>query len=199
MPTVEEIIDQIGQSTVISKLNLAKGFHQVPMAPEDKKKTAFICHVGKFQYQLMPFGVRNAPAAFQSIMEKALEGCRTFAHPYIDDIVVYSKSWDEHLVHLDKVLLALKSVGLTASPTKCEWGGKKMRYLGYLVDSGTVAVPSDHVTTMSTLVRPTTKKGLRSFLGTISYYRKFIPKIAEYTALLTPAMAKTALSGMMVA
>ena len=99
---------------------------------------------------------------------------------------------DEHLVHLDKVLLALKSVGLTASPTKCEWGGKKMRYLGHLVGSGTVAVPSDRVTTMSKFVRPTTKKGLCSFLGTISYYRKFIRKIAEYTALLTPATTKTA-------
>ena len=77
-------------------------------------------------------------------MEKALEGCRTFARSYIQDIVVYSKSWDEYLVHLDKVLLVLQSAGLTASPTMCEWGG-------HLVGSGTVAVPSDRVTAMSIL------------------------------------------------
>ena len=145
----------------------------------------------------MPFRVRNAPAAFQSIMEKALEGCRTFARPYIDYIVVYSKSWDEHQLHLDKVIRVLTSASLNASPTKCEWGGKKMRYLRHLVGSGTVAVPSERVTTMSKFVRPTTKKGLRSFLGTISYYRKFISKIAEYTALLTPRQPPT-FSGMMV-
>ena len=137
MPTVEEIVDQVGQCNVISKLDLSKGFHQVPVSEADKEKTTFVSHCGKFQYCRMPFGLRNAPAVFQQTMENALEGCQKFSRPYIDDIVVYSKCWSDHLVLVDRVLETLGRAGLTAKLLKCEWGGRKLVYLGHLVGSGT--------------------------------------------------------------
>ena len=183
MPTVEEIVDQVGQWNVISKLDLSKGFHQVT----DKEKTTFVSHCGKFQYCRMPFGLRNVRAVFQQTMEKALEGCREFSRPYIDDIVVYSKCWSDHLVHVDRVLETRGRAGLTANPLKCEWGGRKLVYLGHLVGSGTKAVPRDRAAAMANYVRPRTRRDLKSFLGSLSYYRNFIPRVADFTSVLTPA------------
>ena len=89
MPTMNEIVDRVGQSNMISKLDLAKGFHQIPVKEQDKDKTTFVSPVGKFKCQRMPFGLRNAPAVFQQMIERALEGC-DFAKAYIDDIIVFS-------------------------------------------------------------------------------------------------------------
>ena len=107
MPTTDEIVDVIGQSKVISKLDLTKGFLQVRMKVFYKEKTTFICHRGKFQYKTMPFGVNNAPAVFQGIADEALKDCRDCSRTYIDDIVVFSSTWSDHLIHLKKVLNAL--------------------------------------------------------------------------------------------
>ena len=120
MPLLEEILQKLGQSKVISKLDLSKGFHQVPIHPIDVQKTAFVCPCGKFEFQRMPFGLRNTLAVFQELMVRVLDSCREFARPYIDDIIVFSADWFEHLEHLKKVLQSLKEAGLTANPTKCE-------------------------------------------------------------------------------
>ena len=114
---------------MISKLDLSKGFHQVPVNPKDMVKTAFVCPWGKSEYRRMPFGLRNAPAVFQLLMEKVLADHREYARTHIDDIFVFSKDWESHLHHTRKVLSALASVGLTANPIKCEWGGRQMLYL----------------------------------------------------------------------
>ena len=89
MPTMNEIVDRAGQSNIISKLDLAKRFHQIPVKDQDKDKTTIVSPVGKFKYQRMPFGLRNAPAIFQQMIERALEGCGDFAKAYIDDIIVF--------------------------------------------------------------------------------------------------------------
>ena len=168
MPLLEEILQKLGQSKVISKLDLSKGFHQVPVHPIDVHKTAFVCPWGKFEFQRMPFGLRNAPVVFQELMVRVLDSCREFARPYIDDIIVFSANWVEHLGHFKKVLQALKEAGLTANPTKCEWGGCHMLYLGHVVGSGHLAVPEARAKAMQDYILPKTKKGLRSFLGSIS-------------------------------
>ena len=140
----------------------------------------------------MPFGLRNGPAVFQMLMDKVFHGCKKFAKPYIDDVVMFSKSWQDHLAHIDQVLTALGKAGLTINPDKCEWGGRHLLYLGHMVGSGKISVPRVRAKSTASCVRPRTKKGLRSFLGAISYHRKFIPRIAEHTALLMPATSKVA-------
>ena len=186
IPLIEEIVGAIGQSTIISAMDLAKGFHQVPMDSAHQEKTAFVCLLGRFEYTWMPFGLNNA---FQAIMEEVL--VRQEQHPrvYIDDIVIFSGSWQEHLSHVRQVLASLRTAGLTANSAKSSWGGQRMIYLGHVIGSGKLCVPPDRAAATNNYVRPTTKKGLRSFLGGISFYRHFIPNIAKFASRLTPAIA----------
>jgi len=127
----------------------------------------------------MPFNLRNAPAVFQLLMEKVLADHREYIRTYIDDIVIFSKDWESHLKHITKVLSSLVSTVLTMIPSKCEWGGRQMLYLGHMVGSGKLSVPWDRAEAMGNFQRPVTKKGLRSFLGSIGYYHRFIPRMTE--------------------
>ena len=128
MTTMEEIVERIGAAKVMSKLDLAKGFYQVEVDPNSRKKTAFISPFGKYEFTRMPFGLRNAPAIFQRCMEVVLRGCYGFSAPYIDDIIVFSNSGEEHVEHLRLVLKALSEHGMTLKEKKCEFGKEKVEY-----------------------------------------------------------------------
>jgi len=192
MPRVEEVLEGVGKARFISKMDLAKGYYQLRVKPEDQPKTAFICHRGKFEFSRMPFGVKNAPAAFQELMDAILRGEEKFARPYMDDIVIYSNTWDEHVGHIRRVLSRLEEAGLTANPSKCFWGGKKIEFLGHQIGGGEMTLPQHRVTALSAYTRPTTKRGLRAFLGSVSFYRRYVQRLAEQTAVLTPFTAKSA-------
>ena len=192
MPRVEEIVEDVVQSKFISTMDLAKSYYQVLMEPKDQEMTAFVCHAGHFQFTRMPFGVRNAPSMFQKLMDKVLKAVKGYAQAYIDDIVVFSSSWEDHVRHVRQVLKLLKQAGLTVNPEKCRWGGTKLRFLGHIVGNGALAIPEDRAKAIELYVRPYTKRGLRTFLGSVSYYRKFIDKLAEQTTILTPATSKLA-------
>ena len=180
MPRVEEVLD------------LCKGYYQVAMETQDIPKTAFICHRGKFEFLRMPFGVKNAPAAFQELMQMVLDPYKKFTTAYMDDIIVFSSSWTDHIQHINTVLTALTEAGLTASPRKCKWAGKSVQFLGHQVGAGQMAIPSHRVEALQNYNRPTTKKGLRAFLGSIGFYRRYVNKLAGQTATLTPLTAKQA-------
>ena len=167
MPRVEEVLEQVGESKVISKLDLTKSYYQVPMSPGDVHKTAFVCHQGKYEFLRMHFGVRNAPAVFQKLMQKLFREYRHFCCPYMDDLVTYSNSWVDHTKHVRQVLECLRVAGLMANPAECHWGGTRMEFLEHLVGEGTMS----RVRALAEYSRPTTKKGLRSFLGAIGFYR----------------------------
>ena len=125
MPWVEEVLEHVGKSKVISKLDLTKGYHQVHMSPGNIQKTVFVCHQEKYEFLRMPFGVRSAPAVVQELMQNIFRKCRDFCSPYMDDLVIYSVTWEEHKVHVKKVLQCLREAGLTANPAKCHWGGTR--------------------------------------------------------------------------
>ena len=192
MPRVKEVLEAVGRSKVISKLDLSKGYHQVPMVVADIQKTCFVCHWGKFEFVRMPFGVRNAPSVFQALMTKILTECKEFASSYMDDVIVYSNNWDEHKQHVRKVLRCLKKVGLTANPDKCCWGGITMEFLGHKIGNGTMTIPQKRAEALFHYTRPTIKKGLRSFLGGVSFYRWYMQLLATDTCVLSPPTSKLA-------
>ena len=162
------------------------------MKESDIEKTAFTCHRGRFEFTRMPFGVKNAPAIFQELMQAILTPHKSYSTAYMDDIIVFSASWEEHLKHLDTVLEALSLAGLTANPTKCKWGGKAIEFLGYQVGGGEMSIPDHCVQALKTYTKPVTKRGLQAFLGSIGFYRRYIAKLASQTAILTPLTAKQA-------
>ena len=192
MPRVEEVLEGVGKASYISKLDLCKGYYQVEMEISDIPKTAFICHRGKFEFLRMPFGVKNAPAAFQELMQTILNPYKDFTTAYMDDIIVFSNSWEDHIRHIETTLAALGEAGLTANPRKCRWGGKSVQFLGHQVGAGEMSIPAHRVEALKNYNRPTTKKGLRAFLGSVGFYRRYVNKLAEQTATLTPLTAKQA-------
>ena len=190
MPRIKEVLEAVGQAPVISKMDLAKGYNQVPMLEEDIGKTAFVCFKGKYEFLRMPFGVKNAPAVFQELMRKVLEPCDAFAKPYLDDIIIFSSSWQEHVGHVRAVLERLRQAGLTANPNKCLWGAQFVAFLGYRIGNGRLMVHEKRCEAVRNYQRPTSKKGLRSFLGLVSFYRRYQNMLAEKTKVLSPATAK---------
>ena len=133
MPRVDDLLDEVAGASWLSKLDMNRVFYQVPLQPDAQPKTAFCSPWGKFQFTRMPFGLRNAPATFQRAMDEVLGEQADYSSTYIDDIIVYSSSWKDHLVHIREVLQALRQAGLTAKPSKCVWGAKSLTYLGHTV------------------------------------------------------------------
>ena len=190
MPRVEDIIDRIGRSQFISTMDLTRGYWQVPVAVEDKPKTAFVTPFGLFQYNVMPFGLKGAPATFQRLMDRVLHGLE-FAGVYIDDLIIFSETLEEHLTHLKTILDKLKEAGLTAKATKCTFGASHCTYLGHIVGSGFVKPIESKTAAIESFKVPQTKKDLLTFLGMAGYYRRFIHDYSAIAAPLTDLTKKS--------
>ena len=192
MPFIEDILDTLACAKFMSKLDLNKGFHQIPVRVEDKLKTAFCTPWGKFHFCRMPFGLRNGPAVFQRLMDKILHQDLDYCRVYIDDIVVFSQSWEQHCQHLSRVLERLKTAGLTANRSKCQWGKQKFEFLGHVVGVGLVSPSDCKISALKEFQQPSSKKGIRQFLGLAGYYRRFIKDFAAHSSVLTDATRKSA-------
>ena len=192
MPRVDDMIDALGKSKYITTLDLARGYWQVPMQEESRPLTAFTTPFGLFQFRVMPFGLHGAPATVQRMMDNLLGDCTAYAAAYLDDVVIHSTTWEEHIRHLTDVLQRLKEAGLTIRPKKCQFGMDRCSYLGHVVGNGEVRPEEAKVQAVRDFPPPTTKRRVRAFLGLTGYYRKFIPDYAEIAAPLTDLTKKTA-------
>ncbi|XP_038057353.1 uncharacterized protein LOC119728962 [Patiria miniata] len=189
IPNTEDLISRVANAKYFSKLDLTKGYWQIPMAPQDKDKTAFVTSDGHYQFNVMPFGMVNAPAVFSKLMREVLVGVPNVIN-YIDDILVYTETWEDHMVTLEEVLQRLRNAGLTARPTKCCIGFKSLKFLGHTIGEGIVKPHQDKVDQVLKAERPRTKKQVRSFLGLVGFYRKFIPNFSAIAAPLSDLTKK---------
>ena len=184
IPNMEEIIAEVGGAEVFSKIDLCKGYWQIPVREEDRAKTAFVTPDGQYEFKVLPFGMVNAPALFTRMMRNLLDGLPNVVH-YIDDILIFSSSWDEHLQDVRRVLTALRAAHLTAKPTKCYFGCNKVEFLGHMIGEGKISPTPEGIEKVLRAARPTTKKEVRAFVGLVAFYRKFVPNMAVLAAPLT--------------
>ena len=124
MPRMDELIDNLGQARFVTTLDLTRGYWQVPMAEESRAKTAFTTGFGPYQFCVMPFRLQGAPATFQRMMDRLLMGLEGYTVACLDDLVIFSQSWMDHLEHLQSILLRLGEAALTVKPKKCQFGMK---------------------------------------------------------------------------
>jgi hypothetical protein len=191
LPDITEILDQLGQSKYFSCIDMVMGYHQIELSPEDQDKTAFSTKQGNWAYKRMPFGLKTAPATFQAMMNSVLSGLtgsRCFV--FLDDVVIYAKSLVEHDRKLREVFSRLRKYNLKLQPDKCEFLRKEVNYLGHLITEEGCRPDPTKVTVIENFPRPENEKELKSFLGMIGYYRRFIPRFSKIAAPMHALLKK---------
>ena len=171
MTRTDEIPDRVGAAKFISTLNLSRGYWQIPLAQEAQPMTAFTTPFRLFEFLMMPFGLHGAPATFQRCMDAVLRGL-SFVATFIDDVVIYSDSWSDHLQHLRSAFIRLRSASLTAQPKKCLLAMKETWFLGHIIGGRCVRPDPEKLEAVLTWPVPTTKRAVRSVLGLCGYYRR---------------------------
>ena len=189
LPRIEDCIDQVGNAAYVSKIDLMKGYWQVPLSEEAKEISAFVTPQGLFQCRVMPFGMKNAPATFQRMMNGVISGHGNCV-VYLDDVLVFSNTWQEHLTHLRDLFGRLSKAGLVVNLAKCEFAKASVTYLGHEIGQGRVAPRSAKVQAIMDFPSPSSKKEVLRFLGMCGFYRKFVPNFSEVVAPLTDLLKK---------
>ena len=189
LPRVDDSVDRIGAATYITKVDLMKGYWQVPLTDRAKEIASFVVNGQIYQCQVMPYGLKNAPATFQRLMDRVVCGL-TNCVVYIDDVVIYDTSWEEHLDHVEALCARLHQAGLVVNLSKCEFVKARVQYLGYLVGHGCVTPPEAKVEAIRRFPAPSCRKGLQRFLGMVGYYRRFVPHYSTLLAPLTDLLQK---------
>ena len=189
LPRIEEIFDDLRGSTVFTTLDLFTGYWQVKMSETCKEMTTFVTRYGTFQFEVMPFGLMNAPSTFQRMMDVVLKGLE-FVRVYIDDIVVFSKSMDDHISHLTDVFARLSDHNLKVKLSKCHFAQPQVKLLGHVINADGIHVDKDKIAVIKESPPPSSKTEIRSFLGLAGYYRRFIKNFAQTSSVLHAATSE---------
>ncbi|CAJ2644784.1 unnamed protein product [Trifolium pratense] len=191
LPRIDDLMDQLKDASVFSKIDLKSGYHQIRVRDEDVQKTAFRTRYGHYEFLVMPFGVTNAPAIFMDYMNRIFHPfLDKFVVVFIDDILVFSKSEEEHEEHLRLVLQVLRDNKLYANPSKCEFWMEKVNFLGHVISKEGIAVDPAKIDTVLSWKQPQTVTDIRCFVGLAGYYRRFIEGFAKIVAPMTQLTRK---------
>ena len=189
IPRIADCIDQIGNAKFVSTFDMLKGYWQVPLTRRAPEISAFVTPSGLYQYKVMPFGMKNAPATFQRMVNKLvrdIDGCEG----YIDDVVIYSDNWSDHIHQIKRFFQIMREAKLTINLMKSEFGKATVKYLGHIVGQGQVRPLDAKIQTIVIYPIPTSRKELARFLGMAGYYRNFCLNFSEIAAPLTNLLSK---------
>jgi hypothetical protein len=191
LPKIEDLFDQLNGAKVFSKIDLRTGYHELKVHESDIPKTAFTTRYGLFEYTVMSFGLTNAPSYFMNLMNKVfMKFLDKFVVVFIDDILIYSKTEEEHAEHLRLVLGTLREHQLYAKFSKCEFWLKEVGFLGHVISAGGVSVDPSKIKSIMERKAPTNPTEVRAFLGLAGYYQKFVEGFSSIARPLTQLLKK---------
>ena len=189
IPRIADCIDQIGNAKFVSTFDMLKGYWQVPLTQRAREISAFVTPSGLYQYKVMPFGMKNAPATFQRMVNKLvrdIDGCEG----YIDDVIIFSDNWSDHIRQIKCFFQIMREAKLTINLMKSEFGKTTVKYLGHIVGQGQVRPLDAKIQTIVKYPIPTSRKELARFLGMAGYYRNFCLNFSDIAAPLTNLLSK---------
>lgn len=191
-PLIEDIVDKVRDCGWFTTLDIASGYHHIRIPQSHRQKTAFCTHEGKFEWNVMPFGLKNAPSIFQRAIHSILQQHKLtdYAINYIDDIIIFSKTLPEHYNHVKTVLEALKIHGIKLKPSKCHFSANEVNYLGHTITKNSVKPISSNLESINKLPSPRNTTELRRALGKLNYYRRFIENCSSRLAPLNCLLKK---------
>jgi len=192
IPRIDDCLDRLGKARYFSKIDLRTGYWQMQVHPEDRHKTAFRTQHGQYEWTVVPMGLSGAPGIFQRLMNHYLRRfLGDFVLCYLDDILIYSNSYEEHLQHIRRVLEVLREKKLYAKGSKCEFARNSVTFLGFTVGEGKVDKEDSKVEEVKNWPIPKTVRDVRAFLGLAGFYRRFVHKFAEIARPLTDILKST--------
>ena len=189
----QDACDSIGQAkaSIYSVLDMHSGYWQIPLHEDTKDRTGFTTHEGNYVFNKLPFGLMNSPHAFSMVLSEVLRGVNwRFAQVYVDDILVYSADFDQHLKHLQEIFDRLRQANLKLKPSKCHFAAKEVKYLGHKFSREGITVDEEKIASVISYPRLKTQREVRSYLGLCNYYRKFVKGYAEVAKPLNRLLCK---------
>ena len=192
IPLIDDIINRLSGAKYFTSLDLKSGYWQVKMADIDKDKTAFTCHKGLFNFKVMPFGLSQAPAIFTELMNVVLSGLEDFATSYLDDVLIWSSSLEDHMTHIQQVLDRFRQHNLRLKLKKCSFLQTETVHLGFVISKDGVKPDLRKVEAIRNMPSPTCVREVRAFMGSIGYYRRFLPNFSEIAEPLIALTRKNA-------
>ena len=189
LPKIDEMYAKLKGAKVFSTIDLRSGYHHIALGKSSRAKTAFVTPFGKYKFLIVPFGLAQAPAYFQLLMNEVLKGLQ-YAMTHLDDIIIFSENELEHLEHLEEVFCRRREAGLKMKRSKCDLFNSKIHYLGHLISAEGISQLTDKLDCIRNMLVPKDAKGIKQFLGLMGYYRKFVPRFADISRPLTTLTKK---------
>ena len=191
LPKIDEMYAKLKGAKVFSTIDLRSGYHHIALGKSSRAKTAFVTLFSKYEFLMVPFGLAQAPAYFQLLMNKVLKGLK-FTMTYLDDIIIFSQDESQHLEDLEIVFSHLREAGLKMKHSKCDFFKSEIHYLGHLILPEGISPLPNKLDSIKHMPVPNSAKEIKQFLGLIGYYRKFVPRFADISRPLTTLTKKDA-------
>ena len=189
LPKIDEMYANLHGAKIFSTLELRSGYYHITLDNASKAKTAFVTPFGKYEFNVVPFGLAQAPAYFQQLILIVLQDCSDFTMAYLDDIIILSQNKEDYLKHINIIFKKLKKAYLKLKESKCDFFIKEIHYLGHLISVSSIQPLPEKLDSIHNMPKPKSPKEIKQFLGLTGYYRKFVPRFSDMARLLTKLLA----------